>query len=52
MSRLGNTPYMEVYAGLDNIFRILRVDYVYRLTYRGNPSIDRWGIRIGLHFNF
>ena len=36
----------------DNIFRILRVDYVYRLTYRGNPSIDRWGIRIGLHFNF
>jgi len=25
---------------------------VYRLTYRGNPSIDRWGIRIGLHFNF
>ncbi len=52
VSRLGNTPYMEVYAGLDNIFRILRVDYVYRLTYRGNPSIDRWGIRIGLHFNF
>lgn len=46
------TPYTEVYAGIDNIFRILRVDYVRRLTYKHNPGIDLWGIRVGLHFSF
>lgn len=45
-------PYMEMFAGLDNIFHILRVDWVYRLNYRSNPGIDRWGIRFGVHFNF
>ncbi len=46
------TPYMEFSAGIDNILRLFRVDYVYRLTYRNRPGIDRWGIRFGLHFSF
>ncbi len=46
-------PYMEVSAGIDNIFRILRVDYVWRLNYRDVPyKIDRSGVRIALHFTF
>lgn len=46
-------PYMELSAGLDNIFRILRVDYVWRLSYRNVPySIDRSGVRVALHFTF
>lgn len=49
---MGSRPYMELTAGLDNIFRILRVDYVHRLNYRSNPGIDRWGIRLGIHINF
>lgn len=49
---LGRTPYMEIGAGIDNIFRILRVDYVWRLTYRHLPGIDRSGLRISLHFSF
>lgn len=47
-----STPYMEISAGIDNIFKILRVDYVWRLTYRHTPGVDRSGLRIALHFNF
>lgn len=48
--KMGGTPYMEIGAGIDNIFSVLRIDYVWRLTYRHNPDIDRSGIRISLHF--
>ena len=47
-----STPYMEAGVGLDNIFTILRIDYVWRLTYRDHAGTDRHGIRIQLHFNF
>ena len=49
---MGDRPYMEAGVGLDNIFTILRVDYVWRLTYRDHAGTDRHGIRIQLHFNF
>lgn len=46
-------PYMEISAGIDNIFRILRVDYVWRLNYLDVPyDIDRRGLRVALHFTF
>ncbi|MBR4828998.1 MAG: carboxypeptidase-like regulatory domain-containing protein [Muribaculaceae bacterium] len=50
--KMGDQPYMEAGVGLDNILTILRVDYVWRLTYRENAGTDRHGIRIQLHFNF
>lgn len=50
--KMSNTPYMEVGVGLDNIFRILRLDYVWRLTYRDLPGISRSGLRLALHFTF
>lgn len=46
------TPYMEMSVGLDNILTILRVDYVWRLTYRDTPGVDKNGVRIALHFTF
>lgn len=46
------TPYMEIGVGLDNILTILRVDYVWRLTYRDLPGIDKSGLRVALHFSF
>lgn len=49
---MGNKPYMEAGVGLDNILSILRVDYVWRITYRDHAGSDRHGIRIQLHFNF
>lgn len=48
-----NGPYMEISAGLDNIFKFLRLDYVWRLSYRSVPyDIDRSGLRVALHFTF
>lgn len=47
-----STPYMEVAFGIENIFRVLRVDYVRRLTYTDIPGIDKWGIRIKFHMQF
>ncbi|MCM1356362.1 MAG: DUF5686 and carboxypeptidase regulatory-like domain-containing protein [Staphylococcus sp.] len=47
-----NTPYMEISVGLDNIFRILRLDYTWRLTYRDNPDACLSGLRFTFHFSF
>ncbi len=49
---MGSKPYMEIGVGIDNIFTILRVDYVWRLTYRNNPGIDKSGLRVSLHLSF
>lgn len=49
---MGSRPYMEVSAGLDNILTILRLEYVWRLSYRDRPGIDKSGLRIALHFSF
>jgi hypothetical protein len=48
----GNKPYMEVSFGLENIFRVLRIDYYRRLTYLDSPNIKKGGIRIELRFTF
>ena len=50
--KMDSTPYMEVGVGIDNIFKMFRIDYVWRLTYRNNPDIDKSGVRIGLHLSF
>ena len=50
--RMGKDPYMEVGVGLENIFKILRIDYVWRLTYLNHPGIDKTGIRFVLDFGF
>ena len=49
---MGRKPYMEMSVGLDNILTFLRVDYVWRLTYRDTPGVDKRGVRIQLHFTF
>ena len=49
---LGNTPYMEAGVGIENIFKFLRLDYVWRLTYRDNPNIQRKGIRFSMKLSF
>lgn len=51
-ARMNGRPYMELSAGIDNLLRILRIDYVWRLTYRDTPGIDRGGVRVALHFTF
>ena len=45
-------PYMEMSVGIENIFKVLRVDYVRRLTYTNLPGVSKWGIRIQFHIQF
>lgn len=49
---MGKQPYVEVGAGVENIFKVLRLDYVWRLTYRDHPDISKSGLRVSLHFTF
>lgn len=49
---MSNVPYMEISAGIDNIFRIIRVDSVWRLSYKHSFDAPDWGIRFALHFSF
>lgn len=52
-SRLTHGPYMEASVGLENIFKVLRIDYVLRLNYRHMPyKIDRSGVRIAVKISF
>ena len=48
----GQPPYMEMSVGIDNILSLLRIDYVFRLTYRDTPNADIRGLRVGLHITF
>ncbi len=49
---IDSEPYIEMGIGIENIFKVLRVDYVKRLTYRGRPDADDDGLRISLHMTF
>ena len=49
---LNNKPYVEVSAGIGNIFKLLRVDVVRRLTYLDNPGVPKFGIRARVKFDF
>ena len=51
-SPMGRTPYLEASVGLENIFKILRIDYYRRLTYLDQPNIKKGGVRIALRFSF
>ena len=45
-------PYCEVYFGIHNIFKVLRVQAVRRLTYMDNVNAKKWGIRVMLRLTF
>jgi hypothetical protein len=45
-------PYVEMAAGIENIFRIIRMDAVWRLSYLDHPDITKVGYRLTLWFTF
>lgn len=44
-------PYVELLAGVHNIFNILRLEYVYRLNYH-RQNVRHWGVRGSLQLTF
>jgi hypothetical protein len=49
---LGSKPYVEGSIGIENIFKVLRVDLVRRFNYLDHPNIADWGIRTRFQFIF
>ncbi len=49
---MGKTPYMEIGVGIDNILTFLRLDYIWRLSYRDTPGAPNSGLRFSFHFAF
>ena len=49
---MGKMPYMEATVGIENIFKLMRIDYVWRLSYLNHPNIDKRGVRISMHISF
>jgi hypothetical protein len=49
---LAGKPYIEANVGIGNIFKVLRVDLVKRVTYLNNPDVPEWGIRARAKIDF
>ncbi|MEO8886877.1 MAG: DUF5686 family protein [Mucilaginibacter sp.] len=49
---LGSTPYLEGSIGVENIFKLIRVDLVRRFNYLDHPEVSKMGIRVRLKFDF
>jgi hypothetical protein len=48
MYDLAGRPYMEVGVGIENIFKILRIDALWRLTHLNHPDVPKFGIRAAI----
>jgi len=49
---LRRAPYFEATAGIENIFKVFRVDGIWRLAYLDNPRVTPFSIRFSLQFVF
>jgi hypothetical protein len=49
---LSQAPYIEISAGIANIFKLLRVDVVKRLSYLDHANVPQWGVRGRIKFDF
>jgi len=45
-------PYIEMGAGIENIFRFIRVDGIWRLTYNDHPNTSPFGVMVSMNFIF
>ncbi len=52
LSALDKGPYYEIGAGIENIFKIFRVDALWRLSYLDRPNIAKFGIRGSIQLIF
>jgi hypothetical protein len=49
---LDNRPFAEAYIGVENIFKFIRVDAIWRLSYLDQPNARKFGILIGFDIQF
>ena len=44
--------YVETGVGVENILKVFRVDFLFRLTQRDQPDVNKWGFRFSIAPNF
>jgi len=49
---LGAEPYVEISAGIENIFKVFRIDALWRTTYQRTRAIDNFGIKAAFQLAF
>jgi hypothetical protein len=49
---MGEKPYMEFGIGVENIFKLIRLDYIWRLSYRDHVGVPNSGLRMKMKFSF
>jgi hypothetical protein len=45
-------PYMEAGVGVENIFKVLHIQAIWRLNYLDNPEAYHFMVQAGIYFNF
>lgn len=48
----GQGPYMEISAGVENIFHFFEIEYCWRLSYRHQTGLPDHGLRVGFNLTF
>lgn len=52
MNALSDVPFSEVSVGVENILKFVRVDGLWRLTYRDNPEVPLFTVRLKFQLDF
>ncbi len=47
-----NQPYYEAGAGIENIFRLFRIDALWRFSYLDHPDVSPFGVRVSMKVSF
>jgi hypothetical protein len=47
-----STPYYEANAGIENIFKIFRIDALWRFSYLDHQNVSPFGVRVSLQLAF
>lgn len=50
MSAMGRVPFVEASVGIENIFKVLRIDYFFRCTHLNKPGVKKGGVRLTFRF--
>ncbi len=45
-------PFVEIGAGIENIFKVMSINWFQRVTYKNSPDVDQWGLRIAVHMQY
>lgn len=45
-------PYWEYNVGVGNIFKVMRIDFSWRGSYRDTPDTNKWGVKVEFGFYF